>query len=32
VLGSIYSGVATATEAAAMGVVGALLISARRAR
>jgi tripartite ATP-independent transporter DctM subunit len=28
VLGSIYSGVATATEAAALGVVGALLISA----
>ena len=28
VLGSIYSGIATATEAAAVGVVGALLISA----
>jgi tripartite ATP-independent transporter DctM subunit len=28
VLGSIYSGIATATEAAALGVVGALLISA----
>ncbi|TMH35899.1 MAG: TRAP transporter large permease subunit, partial [Betaproteobacteria bacterium] len=28
VLGSIYSGVATATEAAALGVVGALIISA----
>ena len=28
VLGSIYSGIATATEAAAIGVVGALLISA----
>ena len=28
VLGSIYAGIATATEAAAFGVVGALLISA----
>ena len=28
VLGSIYSGIATATEAAAVGVVGALLMSA----
>ena len=28
VLGSIYAGVATATEAAAVGVVGALLLSA----
>jgi C4-dicarboxylate transporter DctM subunit len=32
VLGSIYAGIATATEAAAVGVVGALAISARRAR
>ncbi len=29
VLGSIYAGIATATEAAAVGVVGALLLSAR---
>ena len=28
VLGSIYSGIATATEAAALGVVGSLVISA----
>jgi TRAP-type mannitol/chloroaromatic compound transport system permease large subunit len=32
VLGSIYSGIATATEAAAVGVVGALVLSRRRAR
>jgi C4-dicarboxylate transporter DctM subunit len=32
VLGSIYSGIATATEAAAVGVVGALVLSACRAR
>ncbi len=32
VLGSIYAGIATATEAAGVGVVGALVISAARAR
>jgi C4-dicarboxylate transporter, DctM subunit len=32
VLGSIYTGIATATEAAAVGVVGALILSACRAR